>query len=413
LLPEEQSANIFHLRPKTVKHNNASALLPAGIADVLPPDAAFEAKQLEHLMDVFDSFGYERVKPPLIEFEETLLSGLGTAVTQDSFRLMDPVSQRMLAVRADMTPQLARIATTRLADCPRPLRLSYAGQIIRVRGSQSRPERQFAQAGAELIGVDSPSADAEVIAMAAEALTALGVNDISIDLGMPTLVPAFCEPLNLSSEIKIDLRDALDRKDAASIDQLAAKIGAPAAQSLAAMLSASGSAEETMKILAGLELGDAGARERAALKAVVDALRTRAPALTLTVDPVENRGFEYHTGVTCSFFSRGIRGELGRGGRYLASLDGAAGEPATGLTLFMDTILRALPRQQSTKRIYLPVDAEASEASRLRCDGWQVISGLGAVDDNVQEARRLGCTHLSVDAKITEIETLNDNQDGD
>jgi ATP phosphoribosyltransferase regulatory subunit len=396
-----------------VKQNDASALLPAGIADVLPPEAAFEAKQLEHLMDVFESFGYERVKPPLIEFEETLLSGLGTAVTQDTFRLMDPISQRMLAVRADMTPQMARIATTRLAGNPRPLRLSYAGQIIRVRGSQSRPERQFAQVGAELIGVDLPSADAEVIAMAAEALTVLGVTGISVDLGMPTLVPAFCEPLNLSSETKFKLREALDRKDAATIGQLASIISEPAAQSLATMLSASGNAEETMNILAKLDLGDAGAREREALSAVVNALRTRAPELILTVDPVENRGFEYHTGVTCSFFSRGIRGELGRGGRYVASLDGVAGEPATGLTLFMDTILRALPRQQSTKRIYLSADADASEAARLRRDGWQVISGLNTVDDNVQEARRLGCTHLSVDAKITEIETLNDNQDGD
>ena len=396
-----------------MKQNDASALLPAGIADVLPPEAAFEAKQLEHLMDVFESFGYERVKPPLIEFEETLLSGLGTAVTQDTFRLMDPISQRMLAVRADMTPQMARIATTRLAGNPRPLRLSYAGQIIRVRGSQSRPERQFAQVGAELIGVDLPSADAEVIAMAAEALTVLGVTGISVDLGMPTLVPAFCEPLNLSSETKFKLREALDRKDAATIGQLASIISEPAAQSLATMLSASGNAEETMNILAKLDLGDAGAREREALSAVVNALRTRAPELILTVDPVENRGFEYHTGVTCSFFSRGIRGELGRGGRYVASLDGVAGEPATGLTLFMDTILRALPRQQSTKRIYLSADADASEAARLRRDGWQVISGLNTVDDNVQEARRLGCTHLSVDAKITEIETLNDNQDGD
>ena len=92
----------------------AAALLPPGIADVLPPDAAFEAATLEHLMAFFAGFGYQRVKPPLIEFEETLLGGLGTAVTQDTFRLMDPASQRMLAVRADMTPQLARIATTRL-----------------------------------------------------------------------------------------------------------------------------------------------------------------------------------------------------------------------------------------------------------------------------------------------------------
>src|SRR5690606_35936945 len=104
----------------------------------------------------------ERVKPPLIEFEDGLLSGPGAAVAADTFRLMDPVSQRMMAIRADMTLQVARIAATRLRNQPRPLRLSYAGQVLRVAGTQLRPERQFGQAGVELIGAACPAADAEV-----------------------------------------------------------------------------------------------------------------------------------------------------------------------------------------------------------------------------------------------------------
>ncbi len=130
------------------------ALLPAGLRDILPPFAEYEAKVVGRLAKYFTAHGYERVKPPLIEFEESLLSEAGAAMAPHSFRLMDPVSQRMLAVRADMTLQVARIATTRLANAPRPLRLSYAGQVLRVRGSQLRPERQFGQAGIELIGAD-------------------------------------------------------------------------------------------------------------------------------------------------------------------------------------------------------------------------------------------------------------------
>ncbi|HKF59930.1 MAG TPA: ATP phosphoribosyltransferase regulatory subunit, partial [Dongiaceae bacterium] len=120
-----------------------SSLLPAGLQDVLPPEAAHEAAVVERLMGVFASNAYERVKPPLVEFEESLLSGPGAAMSTWSFRLMDPVSQRMMALRADMTLQVARIAATRLARQARPLRLSYAGQVLRVRGSDLRPERQF------------------------------------------------------------------------------------------------------------------------------------------------------------------------------------------------------------------------------------------------------------------------------
>ena len=149
---------------------NHRALLPAGLRDLLPPDAETEAASVEALMEVFAAHGYQRVKPPLLEFEDSLLAGSGAAVAEQTFRLMDPESQRMMGLRADTTPQVARIATTRLAHAPRPLRLSYAGQCLRVRGTQLAPDRQIAQAGIELIGCDNPAADAEIVLVGAEAL---------------------------------------------------------------------------------------------------------------------------------------------------------------------------------------------------------------------------------------------------
>src|SRR5919108_6170714 len=107
------------------------ALLPIGMHDLLPPEAEIEAQVVSQLMAVLASHGYERVKPPLAEFEENLLSGAGAAMAKETFRLMDPISQRMIGLRADMTPQVARIATTRLKKAPRPLRLCYAGQVLR------------------------------------------------------------------------------------------------------------------------------------------------------------------------------------------------------------------------------------------------------------------------------------------
>src|ERR1700729_3242665 len=135
------------------------ALLPAGLRDLLPPDAETEAASVEALMEVFAGHGYARVKPPLLEFADSLLAGAGAAVAEQTFRLMDPDSQRMMGLRADTTPQVARIAATRLAAAPRPLRLSYAGPCLRVRGTQIAPDRQVGQTGIELIGHDSPEAD--------------------------------------------------------------------------------------------------------------------------------------------------------------------------------------------------------------------------------------------------------------
>src|SRR3954471_8105387 len=110
------------------------ALRPAGLRGLLPPDAETEAAAVEALMTVFAAHGYQRVKPPLLEFEDSLLAKSGAAVADQTFRIMDPDSQRMMGLRADTTPQVARIATTRLGTAPRPPRLSYARQRPRVRG---------------------------------------------------------------------------------------------------------------------------------------------------------------------------------------------------------------------------------------------------------------------------------------
>lgn len=365
------------------------ALLPAGTSDVLPPDAQYESEKIRALLTAFALRGYERVKPPLLEFEESLLAGGGAATADQTYRLMDPESRRMMGLRPDMTPQVARIATTRLAHAPRPLRLSYAGEVVRVRGGQLRPERQFWQVGAELIGPDSVAADGEVIEMAAEALTAAGVEGLSVDLGVPTLVPVLAGALGLPALDTRDLRIALDRKDAAAVTALGARLGGGAAALFGALLDASGPAEEARERLSGVDLPAPARAVWTSLCAVHDTLRQAAPDLAVTADAVENRGFEYHTGVTFTLFAKGVRGELGSGGRYVAGING--GEPATGFTLFMDSVLRALPAARRGERIFVPAGADGS---RLRAQGRVTVQGLDSGADPRSEARRLNCTHL-------------------
>ena len=355
--------------------NTHRGLLPTGLADILAPKAEFEAKLTETLMSSFSKYGYQRVKPPLVEFEDILLGGSGIATAKQTFRLMDPISQRMLGVRADMTLQIARIASTRLGYIPRPIRLSYAGQVLRVTGSTLRPQRQFGQIGAEMIGSLSPQADAEVILMAAESLTNLGISNLSVDLGLPTLVTTICTAMkiDLSAGGK-NLRAALNQKSISAIKELDETLSSDKITLFIALLKAVGPIDEALNILQKLALPKVAKAELKNLIQIVTCLKTRAPNLTITMDPTENRGYEYHTGVTFTFFSLNVRGEIGRGGRYLTNNidEKTTPETATGVSLFIDTILRALPEPEQHSSVFVSA-LTPDIASKLRKKGWIVI----------------------------------------
>ncbi|HTI03540.1 MAG TPA: ATP phosphoribosyltransferase regulatory subunit [Acidisoma sp.] len=366
------------------------ALLPAGLRDLLPPAAEIEARSIEAMMEVFATHGYQRVKPPLVEFEHSLLAGSGAAVSEQTFRLMDPDSQRMLGLRADTTPQVARIANTRLAAAPRPLRLSYAEHCLRVRGSQLAPDRQIAQAGIELIGSDSPGADAEIILTGAEALASLGLTEVSFDLAMPTMAGTLLDGADFKPEHRAALAHALDRKDAAAVSRL----GGAIADVLTRLLLAAGEATPALAVLAEVELPPEARALADRLVAVVAAIRARAPALRLTIDPLEFRGLRYHTGPCVTVYALGHQQELGRGGRYVSG----EREPATGLTLFPDAILEAARTPPLRPRLYVPAGTDASVAARFRAEGYATVAALGDEKDPPEaEARRLACTHLLTD----------------
>lgn len=380
------------------------ALLPAGFVDLLTPDARTEAEGVATLMGVFASHGYDRVRPPLMEFEETLLAGAGAALAEQSFRVMDPDTRKMMVLRPDITPQIARMAATRLGAAPRPLRLSYAGTCVVVMPAAAEESgRQIMQAGIELIGPDSPQADAEVVAVGAEALARLGVPDVSFDLTMPPLVPALLEEAGISAAVRPALMRALDRKDAAAV----AELGGAVAETLIALLRAAGPAEQAVEQLAHISLPPRARAFSERLAATVTALRHVKPDLCLTVDPVEFRGWKYHTGVCVTLFAVGRAEELGRGGRYLSNEN----EPACGLTFRPDVLFRAIPPAQAMRRIYLAPDAQPQAAARLRAEGCATLAALppeapyrAGPEHDRAEARRLGCSHILSGATCTELD---------
>lgn len=371
-----------------------TALLPAGFRDILAPNAANEARLIDRMMSTAIGHGYLRVKPPLIEFETSLLQGPGAATAERVFRLMDPMSQRMMGLRADMTAQAARIATTRLKNAPRPVRLCYAGEVLRTTANQLNPEREVVQVGAELIGSPTAEADAEIILVAIETLRAVGVERMSLDLMVPTLVPTVLAQLDLPRKTMAALRQAVDRKDVAAVEEIA---GANAAV-LVGLLEAAGPRDAAMRALATLDLPDAAREALDRLTAVVDLVAAVEPDLSVTLDPAENRGFEYHTGIAFSLFARGVRSEMGRGGRYQPNHDPEG--TATGFTLYLERVLQALPDPKSAESVFVPHGTPRHEAAALRRDGRITVAGLTPVEDAGAEARRMGCTFILRDGQV-------------
>lgn len=383
------------------------ALLPNGLEDLLPPHAGHEAAIAKQLMADFTSFGYRRVKAPLAEFEESLLGEQPwSKLAHKTFRVMDPVSNRMLAIRSDSTPQIARMALSRLKDVPRPLRLSYCADILRAQGSQLRPERQYCQAGCEMIGRDGAEADSEMLLVAVYALSRLGVTGLSVDLCMPSLVEVLFEHHGVKGEGEgaRAYREALVLRDRDALLVL----GGAIANDLVVLLDASGVAA------AGLDaLLKVGLPESAVIKVqqVRDVLVLIEAALAdigvegiqFTIDPVEKRGFEYHTGIGYAFFSKGVRGELGRGGRYEAVL-GEEHETAVGFTLYLDSLRRACPMGDYVREyVYVPSDMSWSDVVGLQGQGYRVVRGCGEVAASIDVMKRMGCTHMYCDGGVVAI----------
>ena len=356
-------------------------LLPEGLRDRLPPQAEATAALVHSLTGSFAAHGYERVQPPLVEYEESLGRRLlGASERRDLLRFTDPVSQHTLALRSDMTGQVGRIAVTRLGNAARPLRLSYAGPVLRVRGTQLNPEREAVQVGAELIGSDSAEAASEVIGIAVAALRAAGLAGLSIDITLPTLVADLAAAgWSLGDASLPEVQALLDGKDAGGLVALGAGAYEP-------LIAAAGPADAALARLAVLPL-PASVRDRLA---AVTALVAGLDGVSVTLDPTERHGFEYQTWIGFSLFGTGVAGEVGRGGAYVILRPDGALEPAIGFSLYIDGLVDAGLGITDPRRVLLPVNTAAAIGAKLRAEGWSTVVAFDA-DARPQDFR---CTHI-------------------
>ena len=366
--------------------DNDQGLLPAGLMDLLDPIASQNSQAITTMLNCFAQFGYQRVKPPLVEFERTLLAkGPGAATAAKSFRLMDPLTQNMMALRSDMTAQISRISGTRLAHKPRPLRLAYEGDVMRVLPDRLNSERQLFQTGAELVGFNDATATAEILILGVKALFQVGLTSLTVDLGAPLLADSLM--LNLAPDNKNLASTAILNKD---IDALN-KIDNKEINLIVKVIKSSGTSRDALAALIPEMTKEAG-NMMSDLLFVAQQLKDAYPNLQVTLDPLERHGFDYHTGIGFSIFAAGLRGEIARGGAYLTGF----GEPATGLSVYMERVLRGLPVSYPMQSIYMPINIPKQTILNFVDRGRSVIAGRYKAEDKMalKEAKQLNCAYI-------------------
>ena len=359
---------------------NPTDLLPEGLEDRLPDDARRITDAMRNCLTVLAWYGYQRVLPPLLEFESSLASRMQGVQTQRTFRMTDPASLRTLALRSDITPQIGRIASTSMADAPRPLRLAYSGDTALIQASQLDPARERLQLGGELIGADSVEAASEIVAVAIEALDHAGLTGLSVDFTMPDLVDTLAkQDLSLSPKTIEAIRRELDTKDAGGLKAVGGEAYLP-------LLYATGPFDEAMAKLRELDAGGALATRLDGLEAIAARVGDTA---RITLDPTERHGFEYQSWFGFTIYASGVRGAAGRGGTYAI---GGSDEPATGFTLYLDRVAQGAPDLDPIDTLYLPFGHDPKVAQQYRYQGWRTVAQLSEDED----PKALGCTNVLV-----------------
>lgn len=337
------------------------ALLPSGLMDVLPPHAAAEFRLIHLFLKTFMGFGYEPVIPPLAEYAESLLAGQAEATSHHVFRVADPLAPGMLGLRADMTGQVARIATGALGQTPRPLRLCYAGYTLRTTAEALKTRRQHTQVGIERFGQANIHAISEVLAIAAHALESTGISGLTIDLHYPAVLKALLTHYPAAQHAA--LRDAVRLKDHARLHALGAL-------DIAEMLRHTGAAATVLQKLASSQLPEVK-KAGEALAALVVALKQQAVAATLTIDLLDLSGYGYYHGIGYALYWNAPGIEVGRGGVYRT----ADSAEAVGFTLYINDLLEHLPVEPAPGVKIIPPGTPAKDAAALQAQGFVTVFG--------------------------------------
>ncbi|MDQ3563575.1 MAG: ATP phosphoribosyltransferase regulatory subunit [Pseudomonadota bacterium] len=373
-------------------------LLPEGVDEALPPQAEHLEALRRRILDLFHSWGYDLVIPPLIEYLESLLTGAGHDLDLQTFKLTDQLTGRLMGVRADMTPQVARIDAHRLRR-DAPTRLCYLGPVLHTLPDSFAGSRNPFQIGAELYGHRGLESDVEVMCLMLDTLTAAGFDSVLLDLGHMAIFRGLSRQAALDRDQESTLFDALQRKACPEINRYLNdwSIAPRAAGWMAALPALNG--EES--ILAQAQEVFAGASQSviealAELREIARLLAARAPAVELHFDLAELRGYHYHTGVMFAAYVPGQGQALAKGGRYddIGRIFGRA-RPATGFSTDLKLLVGSGAAAGGAQdAVFAPWSEDvrlAAAVAELRRGGRRVVYALPGQAGGAPE---VGCNKM-------------------
>ncbi|MFK5984112.1 MAG: ATP phosphoribosyltransferase regulatory subunit [Pseudomonadota bacterium] len=382
---------------------NEQWILPEGISEILSPQAmAIELKRRD-LLDMFYSWGYDLVDPPVIDFLDSLLTGTGYDLELMTFSLTDQMSGRLLGIRADMTPQVARIDAHHIKH-DHPTRFCYIGQVLKTRLEGLSQSRSPMQLGAEIYGHQGYQSDIEIIELLVNTLTQVGIKDITLDFGHVNIFSALAESAGLGKNEEQLLFDAIQRKSICDIQEQLRRLNLT--QELMdkflvlvklhgdpSIISSARNLFQEPDILKALD----------DLQAIADYLQNILPDVNLFFDLAELRGFNYHTGLVFSAYVPGHGQAVAMGGRYdgIGKTFGRS-RAATGFStdlahlVSLSDINKNLEEKLSSQAIFAPYVDEADDLleqqiSKLRASGERVIRELTGQTLDLNE---MGCSRL-------------------
>jgi ATP phosphoribosyltransferase regulatory subunit len=376
-------------------------LLPEGIEELLPPQAEALEQLRRQLLDCYRSWGYELVMPPFIEYLESLLTGTGGDLDLQTFKITDALTGRQMGVRADMTPQAARIDAHQLKRDV-PVRLCYLGTVLRTRSEGFAGSRTPLQVGAELFGHSGIDSDLEILEVMLETCSLIGVEPVIVDLGHVGIFRGLAKQAGLDAEQESALFDALQRKAVPEIKELleafssTSKLSSKMSDMLSALAGLSGGEEilsEAKKVLKHADKEVKQALEE--LVQIAEQLQQRRPDVQIHYDLAELRGYNYQSGIVFSAYVPGYGQEVARGGRYdgIGKIFGRS-RPATGFSADLKTLVMLSQRPSTSEQknaIFAPIDSDPSlqlEINKLRKQGERVVRALSGQQGDATE---MGC----------------------
>ena len=377
-----------------------SWLLPDGIDEVLPEEAKHLENLRRKLLDLFACWGYDLVIPPFIDFLDSLLTGSGHDLDLQTFKLTDQISGKMLGVRADMTPQVARIDAHNLKH-EWPTRLCYAGTILHTRGDPLEKTRSPMQIGAELFGHAGKESDVEVIRLMLEMLAITGLQNVHLDLGHVGIYRALSRQAELTEFQERELFDVMQRKARPELQGLmdSYAIDSDLKLMFLKLPELNGGKDTINKARAVfLKANDDVKNALADLEAIAEKLAVRFPSLPVSFDLAELRGYHYHTGMVFAAFIPSVGREIARGGRYdnIGEVFGRA-RPATGFSADLK-LLSSLSKQacqvKSHELIFAPYLDDVVLNDKIRDLRAQQLAVVQQLPGQTGSANELGCTSI-------------------